>query len=316
MDKLEEMFEVQKRFSRNFIDPSECSEEEKIRYVTEMLINMDSEHAELLKSLGGWKKFRLEKVETKESGIIEECVDIWKFILNILYTYNVSPVEFHYNFLRKSLVVEERYKWEKELRNLTPQNKVCALDLDGCLAKYPENWIAFLNHQRGLTAEAPLRLEDFQFTFAPLPQIPRRKYYEWKHEFREEGFESLHVEPMEEASEFTKKIKDLGYKIIVLSARPYKEYKRMMVDTIEWLHKHNILYDAVYWSEEKHVRILRDVPFLKFMVEDNPVIANEVASLGYKVFLINRPYNIDIKVQNNIERINNLLEIIPHLQEA
>jgi len=316
-DRLERIFERQRMFSKEFINPETTSEDDKISYVKEMLLHILSEGDELLKATGKWKKFRFISDETKISGIEEEAIDIFKFVLNILYAYNrLNADSFEETFNRKSLVVEERFKWEKKLQTLTPNDKVCALDLDGVLAKYPENWINFLNQKRGLTAPIPIRLEDFQFISAPLPEIPRRKYYEWKHEFREQGFESLYVDPMEEASEFTKKVKDLGYNIIILSARPYKEYKRIMPDTIEWLRKHNILYDAVYWDSEKHVRILRDVPFLTFIVEDNPNIANEVASLGYSVYLLSRPYNKDSYISENIVRINNLLEIISHLQEA
>jgi uncharacterized HAD superfamily protein len=119
---------------------------------------------------------------------------------------------------------------------------------------------------------------------------------------------------MPEAAEFTKKLKELGYKIIILSSRPHKEYKRIMVDTIEWLHENDIKYDAVYWHPEKHIFILKDVPFINFMVEDDPHAANAVASLGYKLFLLSRPYNKDAYINENIVRINNLLEIIPHLR--
>jgi len=317
MDKLEEMFDIQRRFSQKFINPETASAEEKASYAKEMLLYIISEADELLRATGKWKKFRYTSEEIKVSGVEEEVVDIIKFSLNILYAYNrLNADSFINSFRRKSLVVEERFRWESEMKNLSPKDKVCAIDLDGVLCKYPENWIAFLNQKRGLTAERPISIEDFKFVDAPLPMIPRRKYYEWKHEFRELGFESLFVDVMENASALTHELMNLGYKIIILSARPYREYKRILPDTIEWLNKNNIAYNAIYWSEKKHIHILREIPFLKFMVEDNPNIADEVASFGYRVYLLNRPYNIHSNIQNNVTRLKNLLELIPHLQEA
>jgi uncharacterized HAD superfamily protein len=315
---LRRIWEMEEHFQRLvYPDFGRFSDKRKMDITKDLLLGLLAESKEFTDAMGEWRPHRFTSEEARTSGILEECVDMMKYLLAILIIRGVEYRDFRRKIWLKSKVVEERFKWEFEIRNLKPEDKVCAVDLDGVLCRYPENWIHFLNQKLGLTAERPILLSDFTFTSAPLPNIPRKKYYQWKHEFRELGFESYFgVEPMEEASEFTKKLKDLGYKIIILSARPYKEYKRIMADTIEWLHKNNISYDAVYWDSEKHVRILKDVPFLKFMVEDNPQIAMEVSSLGYKCFLINRPYNMHTLIPSDIVRINKLVDIIPHLQEA
>jgi len=339
VDRLNKIWEIQERFTRNFIDPDKATVEEKIAYTKEILLHLVAEIDELLAATGKWKKHRLTNAVPTMSGILEEGVDMLKFLINIFITFGIKPAEVYEEFKRKSLVVEERFKWEQVLYNLTPKDKVAAVDLDGVLAKerfkweqvlynltpkdkvaavdldgvlakYPENWIAYLNKHLGTS----YKLEDMKFTNVPFPEIPRSKYFELKHKFRDEGYESLYVVPFEDAAEFTNALKDMGYKIIILSARPYYKYKRMQADTIMWMKKHGIRYDAFIWDEKKHLRIMKEFPFIQFIVEDNPSVALEVAACGYTCFLRDRPYNRDIPYSPNIIRVRTLSDIIKKLE--
>ena len=66
--------------------------------------------------------------------------------------------------------------------------------------------------------------------------------------------------------------------------------------------------DAIIFDEDKNYRVIRDFPHMKFMVEDNGKFAMNIAKLGYRVFLIDKPYNKDIG-HENITRIKMLEEI-------
>jgi hypothetical protein len=215
--------------------------------------------------------------------------------------------------MEKSMVVEERFAWEKALASFNDMDKVAAIDLDGVLAAYPEGWLDYLNKE--LKPNVPFTMVDFNFTDAPLPGIDRRTYMALKHDYREAGRESIDVKAFHGVDLFTKALKDLGYKIVILSARPFRLYKRMMGDTICWLKKNKVLYDAILWDQEKHIRIIEQLPFLKFMVEDNPKVAFEVASLGYQVYLIDRPYNKFDNSRQKITRVSDLMDIIEELSK-
>jgi 5'(3')-deoxyribonucleotidase len=301
MSQLEMMWETQKRFTENFIK-STATPEEKTAYVKEMALHIIAEIDELLGATGEWKKFRYRGANVNVDGILEECVDIWKFLLNVLIVYGISPWAFVDRFVDKSELVEERYHWEEFLRTASEYEKVVAVDLDGVLAKYPENWVAYVNRNLGTT----YCLEDYELGTG-LP-IPRDKYYELKHTFREQGFESLYVAPFEDASDFLTRLKDKDYKIVILSARPYRTYKRIQTDTIRWMKVHNLPYDAFLWDDRKHLVILKYVPKLSFMVEDDPRIAYEVARLGYRVYLRDRPYNGGFE-HPGVIRVKSLSEI-------
>src|SRR3989304_1227605 len=81
-------------------------------------------------------------------------------------------------------------------------------------------------------------------------------------------------------------LKSVGYKIVIISARPYEKYNRIFPDTLQWLNNNEIKYDAVYFEKDKHIKILKQLPNLSFVIEDNPEYANQIASQGYKVYLL------------------------------
>ena len=49
---------------------------------------------------------------------------------------------------------------------------------------------------------------------------------------------------------------------------------------------------------------------IKFMVEDNSYIANQISKWGYKVFLVKNKYNEELPIGENVIRINKLKEIL------
>jgi len=293
------MFNVQERFSRNFLREN-FSEEDRTIYVKDMCLGIVSEIDELLTATGTWKKHRLDGGRRIKSGIVEECVDIFKLLLNIVLAFEISPQEFFSEFLKKSEVVEKRYRYEKLLGELTRKDKIAALDLDGVLCRYPENFIEFVVRKTGK-----------KYSISDYPYRMREelgyKYVELKHEFRDNGGESLFVQPMKEASEITGFLKENGYVIILLSGRPHQKYKRILGDTIRWLEMHHIYYDVIIWGERKHEEVIEKFPGLEFLVEDDPLIADEVGTYGYRVFLLDRPYNR--KKEGNFTRIDSLMKI-------
>lgn len=305
-DMLKAMWARQQEFNRLYFDPVEASEEELVSFVKEMCLGIHSELDELLSALGKWKKHRPNIGVVSRSGVIEEAVDVFKYLINIMLAFRVGPGEFYQEFNRKSKVVEDRYDWEHTLASLKPDDHVVAVDLDGVLAQYPENWLRFLQRH----GYPELTMEDAR-GWHMFPQVPRREYYRLKHKFREEGYESLYLDPFSDAASFTWELRRRGIKIVVLSSRPYKEYKRIQVDTSMWLQQCAIEVDAFVWDSKKRDRILSQFPHLRFMVEDDRDTANELAALGYRVYLRDRPYNQGF-ISPGVVRVQSLLDIFAY----
>ena len=66
--------------------------------------------------------------------------------------------------------------------------------------------------------------------------------------------------------------------------------------------------DAVIFDEDKNYRAIKEFPNIKLMVEDNAKFAQNIASLGYKVFLIEKSYNRGI-THGKIDYVKTLEEV-------
>jgi hypothetical protein len=94
-------------------DPESLTENDLCKLHISLSQHLISESVEIL-DCASWKLHkRGERVLDPVSHIAEECVDLYKFMMNILALHNVSQDYFDYMFMMKSRVVEERVKWEE-----------------------------------------------------------------------------------------------------------------------------------------------------------------------------------------------------------
>ena len=184
--------------------------------------------------------------------------------------------------------------WEKE-----KEDKVCAVDLDGVLVDYPKCWIDFVNKETQ---------NEFE-TLDQMKMILSYKYYkDLKAQYRRSGIKAK-LPAKESACKFVKKLQENNYKVILLTSRPYRLYREIWKDTMAWLKTNKITPDGIIWESEKHWAVLKEFPYLKFLVEDNAEIANQVAKLGYKVYVMDNEYNQQ-ELAVNCFRVNELEQIL------
>lgn len=305
-DTLKEMWERQVEFNRKFIDPSDTAK--VIPHAKDMVLSMFTENTELLEAMGDWRAFRFNKPEPSRSGILEEGVDIFKFLINTLDSFGITSSDFFEYFILKSQVVEERYVWEQNLEQWRkdPSIKVVAVDLDGVLADYPTNWITYVNNR----LKTAFTIDDFVGTKPGGLPISQDDHIRLKHEFRDGGYETAWAKPTPYAKQFLEFLRTTGHKIVILSARPYKEYKRTQADAIEWMHEHELPYDAFVWGADKAVKIHRDIPNAKIIVDDDPITINNAVSNGITGYLVDTHYNRWLELAPGAYRIGSLLELI------
>jgi uncharacterized HAD superfamily protein len=132
---------------------------------------------------------------------------------------------------------------------------------------------------------------------------------ELKHEFRKSG-ELKNVGVFPGAKVFLNTLRNKDYKIVLLSARPYKKYRRIFADTQEWLSENGLVHDAILWDEDKMDRLIREFgeDNVEFFIEDNLENANSISKTT-NVYLINKSYNKG-KINENVIRVNSLKEVL------
>jgi len=294
-----EIWEIQKKFNEEFYkyrgtSMDEFSIEQKQYWTKEIILSIISETIEVLNSIN-WKMHRKEEKEVILDNLLEELVDCQKFLLGLFQIWGFSFEDFKQKFKDKSEVVYQRWKQEIKLNLLKDEQKICIVDIDGVLANYHKAIVDFVNKE--LNAN---------YKFDELHKL--RNYKDLKHKYRISGIKR-ELELMPYAKELLDYLSSKGYKIVLLSARPYKKYVRIFYDTLYWINKNNLKCDALFFDEDKSDKIVKILPQANFIIEDDLNYANSLANLGYRVFLLNNEYNQGY-INTNIIRINSLKDII------
>jgi len=309
-DKLEELWTMQLSFNDTFFqkklgkNTNELTMEERSSYTKNHLLSIVKETMEVLDEVPNWKEHRNERAEFIKSNLLEEIIDVNKFSMGLAQIWGMSYEEFYEEFVRKSTVVEQRWNQEQELNLIDKNSKVIGIDIDGVLGEYHSWFLTYLQKEHNLY------FTDIDHVKV---KVGTEVYEQLKSKYRQSDWKAK-MPPRKGASELTHKLREAGYQIVVLTARPYKKYSRIYPDTLEFLRKNNIAFDAIIWDEQKHIKIIKEFPNLEFMIEDTPSIANEVAIEGYQVFMPEGPNNDmwreGIELNLNVKKVKELEEIL------
>lgn len=190
-------------------------------------------------------------------------------------------------------------KWENDKKQ-----KVCFFDLDGILNYYPQTWMDFVNNIDRERCPFP----KFDDLFVMKHTIPYQLYKDLKKEYRTCGVKET-FELRSGAIGIFEKLKESGFKVVIISSRPVHQYPQLVAQTVHWLDKKIPIYDEIVFEDKKFIPVLSKYPFLKFGVEDNRYYANLIAIWGYKMYLLNNKYNQG-ELHANVIRIDSLKEIV------
>lgn len=304
-DRLSQLWSRQLRFNKRvWTDRGEgvdnLSPRELSARVKDYVLHIEGELHELLGELDWKMHSRLEK-RLERGNALEEYIDVMKYVFGLGQVFQFTPEEIVREFLRKSEVVEYRYAMERRLREI-PSENVVAVDLDGVLNDYPACFVEWVNKewQHAIDWTGPF------VTYAELRmKMDPRAFDHVKDEYRRSG--AKRVQGVRDgAREMMDSLRE-HHKVVVISSRPYERFSRIFADTLDWADKRNIEFDALLFHKEKHRKILKDFPRLIAMIEDDPVIAAEVARTGVTVILVENEMNIGVEV-HGVKRVKTLKE--------
>jgi uncharacterized HAD superfamily protein len=303
-----------KAFSSLFFDFATEDLSLKEKATKDLALGVITEAMSVLDAVN-WKVHHGEKFPVSRSNLLEQLIDVYKYLMSIASLWNFTPQEWQEEFERKDLVNWQRYRQDTTIKTLTAASKVAAIDIDGVLCAYPENIIAFMNRRfaKVVTLKDIKSLHGVEDAY--LEQgVKASDYRLARLDFLEEGWYSKYSPVMNGASEFTHKLKDLGYTIVLLSSRPYEKHHRIFGDTVEWCQANKIAFDIIYWDKDKDMRIIKTFPNLRFLLDDDVDNVREVAKAGYLSILFERPYNRR-SLTTNFLIASTYDEVIGHLTE-
>jgi len=274
-------------------------------------------HLALMREVGevldtvNWKIHRKENKDIIKSNTLEELVDCLKYWMSLCQLHGFSYEDIYEEYFRKSAVVVQRYKQELMDVIKDTDDNIVGVDIDGVIADYPRSFVEYINQELGTNYDAD-KVKKYDI-YEELG-INTELGIKLKDKYRQSG-QKRYIPVIDGAKEMLQGLRDQGYKIVLLTARPYKKYNRIFSDTMEWLETNSLVYDAIIFDEDKEERLLKEFGNnrVDFFIEDVASNANAISTLGVKCFLVDRPYNQDASLNDNVTRIDNIKEAINYV---
>ncbi len=314
MDRLKDIFEIQKSFTEKFFEKQGFSvndivndKELKIKWNKEYVLALSKEVYEVLDEID-WKMHTSKDTEDVNDNVLEECVDVLKYLFGIIQLNGFSVDNLYDKFVDKSKVVEAKFRQEDVMEKIkSSDKKIAFIDIDGVLAEWPGGFLRWLENEHDLKFNSLAKFKQ---------EVDKKQQYKLKSEYRTCGVKAT-LNVLDGVKTFMKDACE-KYNVVLLTARPYKKYFRIYSDTIKWLSDNDICYDAIVFDEEKEKYIINnfDPKQVAFCVDDDISNANKLHDSGFKVYLkknlgIYTQEALDRKLNDGIQIVNgNIIEVI------
>ena len=290
--KLQDLKEIQKKFSDLFFDEKQMTEEERIERHKVFTLALHSEVSSLSDAVH-YKDHRPIASETDRQKILYESIDLLRYNLAILNLWEFSSEEIEDAFDSKNA-----YLWDRETRGIQNWSgqPVVIFDVDDVIAQFRLGFFKWVEE----TYNVKFDIEDpSYYVTQPVGDMTNEEVF--MQFIKEGGIRTL--EANHNVIESMKKLQNLGVWIHLLTARPSDNLK-CLYDTHYWLSEMSIPYNSVSLSSEKY-RWLADKPFFRenkivCAVDDSPKHASEYAQHDIVVFVPKRSYNTDVWDVENV----------------
>ena len=114
----------------------------------------------------------------------------------------------------------------------------------------------------------------------------------------------------ENVCEYINKLKDIGHKIYIITARVNGEYTDAYKTSIEFLEKNNIYYDKLICDEHK-AKVCQEEN-IDIMIDDSIDNCTAIKNIGKKVLLFNSKYNSKFNV--DFDRVDNWKQAFEYIK--
>lgn len=169
------------------------------------------------------------------------------------------------------------------------------IDIDGCLNNFQEAMATIIKRDYGVVTP-----KNIYYMVEEL-NLSKEEFGKFWKKYNPELLDLMDIQPG--SIENLKKLQGLGCNLNIITARDYS----VATLTQEWLHKHQVPYDEIYFNGEKKHQVC-NWQKINLMIEDNPEYAKALADSGVNVMLYSRPYNEDFKYEK-VQIVNNWDEI-------
>ena len=280
---LSSFWRLQKEQQKEFGMDSSCmSSLETTRAVKDLTLLLYEEVGELARLSPSYKRHLLDTNLPDKRNVVEELVDIFKIMISLSLIYGIEPEDLAKVFESKTRVISARAVEAKS--KLSKSTRLICLDMDDVITDF----------------EALRSKSEREYKGKGFDEIEA-----YKDELHSKGF-LRELKPIRGAISGIKKLKSMGYKIAIITARPQWQFKRMHHDTLWWLRKYRIPCDILLFNRDKVEAIYQHISPAEpvFFVEDLGRNALSLAQAGITVLLYDTHRNKSVEHERIIRVYN------------
>lgn len=279
---LERLWWQQKKYN----DAVKGLQSEKQNWTEVYLLGLISQVHEILEQTR-WKRNRVSATSplgTLRENVAPALADLTKFVLCLWQEQGFTMEEMLEAVTAKNVQLEQQLQLE-----FFPAvgSKVIVSDLDGTGADYRAGFEAWW----GRTDEVKTLAVDLD------NRVPYMDYTASKDDFeRTGGYANLPA--YADWVSLIRGERNLGTGLLITTARPAHELKRIWGDTMQWLKRQNIEPDSIVFGRDERILELVNLGKRANMVvllEDDATLALRAAHSGIHVMLRTQPYNLAVE---------------------
>jgi hypothetical protein len=261
----------------------------------DLLLLLNEEVGELQRHGGEYKRHVLDVRPRDPSNVLHGVVDVVKTAWAIAQLHGVTREDFEAAFMTKTYQVEERAAGQQALVAAT---HVLCVDMDEVISEM-DDWydhMALADHipddvERGLARE------------------------KLKHDWYISG-RFRNAQPVPGVVDSLETVRSWGWRIVIVTARPNWEYKRISADTSWWLDQWKVPRDLVLYGKDKveliHQFIAPAWPVA--FVEDMERNVRALSAARVNTLLFERHHNARIEPLPGVTRVKNWNETLKQLE--
>jgi uncharacterized HAD superfamily protein/NTP pyrophosphatase (non-canonical NTP hydrolase) len=279
------------------MSPRNMSAVDRAKATTELVLGLHEEATELAKIGASYKRHILRQPEPDRLNVADAIADILKLTLALAQLHDLSLDDVYDAFLRKTEVVRSRAEGERT--RMERDTKLICVDMDDVIADL-SGWTAKLEHLKG---------------GAPANDRTWALMESYKDEFyKGGGFRELPA--INGAQNALTQLKADGWTIVIVTARPQWQYKRLYADTLWWLNKRDIPHDLILFNKDKVEAVYQHLSpaWPRHFIEDHPKNAIGLADAGMNVVLFDQPHNRAIEANERIHRVVGWDGVLEHVK--
>ena len=293
---LKKLFDLQRTYNQKIFGDEKKSAADLEKHTQELALCSHAEISSLISATTYKKHHKNERYDDPDGRkILYESVDVIRYIIAILNLWEIDDLDFQDAFLKKDNYLDIKMKISNSKWSGQP---VAIVDMDDVIADFRKGFSKWLKDEHGVIADVASNRYYFIDALKDSGLNPEKIFMTF---VNSGGFSSLPV--ADGAKEFLSGLKEKGYWIQILTARP-EENLQCLYDTYWWLNNNDIQFDDVAFSSEKFRWCAQskyyDSDSIAFAIDDSPKHASEYAKHDILCYVPKKSYNKEVWNKTNI----------------